>query len=100
MFHEPFFPFGWQRPQRNLLAAVNRWMARDLLRASTRAYVSTDAWEKLLRPLAPAGLRITRFPSHPPSPSWTIRCVSRRPRRTLSEDGQRPVFVHFGTYGG
>jgi glycosyltransferase involved in cell wall biosynthesis len=100
MFHEPFFPFGWQRPRRNLLAAVNRWMARDLLRASTRAYVSTYAWERLLRPLAPADLPITTLPI----PS-TIPCVDdpervAEIRRTLSDDGRRPVFVHFGTYGG
>ena len=62
MFHEPFYPFGWQRPQRNMLAAVNRWMARLLLRASTRAYVSIQAWEKLLRPLAPPGLEFTLLP--------------------------------------
>jgi glycosyltransferase involved in cell wall biosynthesis len=100
MFHEPFFPFGWQRPQRNLLAAVNRWMARLLLRASTRAYVSISAWEALLRPLAPPGLEFTVLPI----PS-TIPFVDDPPRvaalrRELSEDGRRPIFVHFGTYGG
>ena len=100
MFHEPFFPFGWQWPQRNLLALANRWMARDLLRASTRAYVSIRAWEKLLRPLAPAGLPFEVLPI----PS-TIPCVDdparvAELRRELSEEGRRPVFVHFGTYGG
>lgn len=99
MFHEPFFPFGWQRPQRNLLAAVNRWMARDLLRASTRAYVSTDAWEPLLRPLAPRDLPITTLPI--PSTIPFVDDPERVAvlRRALSEDGSRPVFVHFGTYG-
>lgn len=99
MFHEPFFPFGWQRPQRNLLAAVNRWMARLLLRASTRAYVSIDAWEKLLRPLAPPGLEFTRLaiPSTIPFVDDPVRVAELR--RTLSEEGRRPVFVHFGTYG-
>jgi glycosyltransferase involved in cell wall biosynthesis len=99
MFHEPFFPFGWQRPQRNLLAAANRWMARDLLRASTRAYVSTDAWETLLRPLAPRGLRIDTLPipSTIPFVDDPIRVAALRAQ--LSEEGARPVFVHFGTYG-
>ena len=97
MFHEPFFPFGWQRPQRNLLAAVNRWMARDLLHASTRAYVSTDAWERLLRPLAPRGLRIDTLPipSTIPFVDDPERVAALRGR--LSEDGVRPVFAHFGT---
>jgi glycosyltransferase involved in cell wall biosynthesis len=100
MFHEPFFPFGWQRPQRNLLAAVNRWMARDLLRASTRAYVSTDAWEGLLRPLAPAGLRIDTLPIPSTIPFVDDPERVAEIRRALSEDGRRPIFVHFGTYGG
>ncbi len=99
MFHEPFFPFGWQRPQRNLLAAVNRWMARDLLRASTRAYVSTDAWERLLRPLAPAGLRIGTLPIPSTIPFVDDPARVAEIRRALSGDGVRPIFVHFGTYG-
>ena len=99
MFHEPFFPFGWQRPQRNLLAAVNRWMARDLLRASTRAYVSTEAWETLLRPLAPRGLRMDTLPIPSTIPYIDDPERVAQIRRALSEEGRRPVFVHFGTYG-
>lgn len=100
MFHEPFFPFGWQRPQRNLLAAANRWMARLLLRASTRAYVSILAWEDLLRPLAPRGLRFTRLPIPSTIPfadhSDNVRVI----RDAITEGGKHPLFVHFGTYGG
>jgi glycosyltransferase involved in cell wall biosynthesis len=100
MFHEPFFPFGWQRPQRNLLAAVNRWMARLLLRASApRAYVSISAWAQLLRPLAPRELELTVLPI--PSTIPYVEEPSRVAalRRQLSDGGKRPVFVHFGTYG-
>ncbi|HEX2079748.1 MAG TPA: glycosyltransferase [Longimicrobium sp.] len=100
MFHEPYFPFGWQGPQRNLLAAVNRWMARDLLRASTRAYVSTAAWERLLRPLAPAGLSLDTLPIPSTIPFVDDPNRVAALRRELSEEGRRPVFVHFGTYGG
>ena len=101
MFHEPFFPFGLrQRPQRNLLAAVNRWMAHGLLRASTRAYVSTFAWERLLRPLAPAGLSIDTLPIPSTIPFVDDPGRVAALRRELSADGCRPVFVHFGTYGG
>jgi glycosyltransferase involved in cell wall biosynthesis len=100
MFHEPFFPFGWQRPQRNLLAAANRWMARDLLRACTRAYVSTDAWEPLLRPLAPRGLRIDTLPIPSTIPYVDDPARVAALRRRLTEEGTRTVFVHFGTYGG
>jgi glycosyltransferase involved in cell wall biosynthesis len=100
MFHEPFFPFGWQRPQRNLLAAVNRWMARDLLRASTRAYVSIDAWTPMLRPLAPPGLRMDTLPIPSTIPFVDDPERVAELRQQLSEDGTRSVFVHFGTYGG
>lgn len=101
MFHEPFFPFGWQRPQRNLLAAVNRWMARLLLRASApRAYVSIGAWEGLLLPLAPPGLEFTILPIPSTIPFVDDPARVADLRRTLSEAGKRPVFVHFGTYGG
>lgn len=99
MFHEPFFPFGWQRPQRNLLAAVNRWMARLLLRASTRAYVSIRAWEDLLRPLAPPGLAFTVLPIPSTIPFADHPENVRVTRDALTEGGKHPLFVHFGTYG-
>ncbi|HEU0299668.1 MAG TPA: glycosyltransferase [Longimicrobium sp.] len=99
MFHEPFFPFGWQRPQRNLLAAVNRWMAWLLLRASTRAYLSIAAWEALLRPLAPPGLAFTvlPIPSTTPFVDDPLQVCARR--EEIAGRTDRPVFVHFGTYG-
>jgi glycosyltransferase involved in cell wall biosynthesis len=100
MFHEPFFPFGWQRPQRNLLAAVNRWMARLLLRASTRAYVSIRAWEDLLRPLAPPGLEFTVLPIPATIPLFPHPGNVQATRDALTEGGRHPLFVHFGTYGG
>jgi glycosyltransferase involved in cell wall biosynthesis len=101
MFHEPFFPFGWQRPQRNLLAAVNRWMARLLLRASgDHAYVSIRAWEDLLRPLAPPGLEFTILPIPSTIPFVDHPENVRVTRDALTEGGKHPLFVHFGTYGG
>lgn len=99
VFHEPFFPFGWQRPRRNLLALVNRVMARTLLRASSRAYVSTAAWEPLLRPLAPAGLPIDTLPIPSTIPFVSDPAAVARLRAELSMDGARRVVAHFGTYG-
>jgi glycosyltransferase involved in cell wall biosynthesis len=99
MFHEPFFPFGWQRPQRNLLAAVNRVMAGLLLRASTRAYVSTSAWTALLRPLAPRALPIATLPIPSTIPFADHPGEVARIRRTLLGDSPGPLLVHFGTYG-
>jgi hypothetical protein len=99
IFHEPFVQFGW-RPRRNLLAAANRLMARRLLAASARSYVSVPAWARLLLPWAPDGA---------PRPCWlpvgsTIP-VHRDPAATAAmrhaavRGADRPVLGHFGTYG-
>jgi glycosyltransferase involved in cell wall biosynthesis len=97
MFHEPYFPFGWQRPRRNLLAAVNRVMATTLLRASTRAYVSTRVWEPLLARLAPRGLEFTLLPIPSTIPVVDDPERVERIRRDVGEG--RPIVAHFGTYG-
>nr|WP_276510379.1 glycosyltransferase [Longimicrobium terrae] len=99
MFHEPYFPFGWQRPQRNLLAAINRTMASLLLLASTRAYVSTEAWIPLLRPLGPRHLRITTLPIPSTIPFVPQPDAVRRTRERLLAGREGPLLVHFGTYG-
>jgi glycosyltransferase involved in cell wall biosynthesis len=101
MFHEPFFPFGRQKARRNVLAAVNRLMASELLAASRVAYVSVPAWAELLRPYAG---------SRPPPFVWlpvpaTVAPVDdadavRAVRFALTgADGARKVVGHFGTYG-
>lgn len=97
MFHEPYFPFGWQRPQRNLLAAVTRVMAATLLRASTRAYVSTSVWKQLLTPLAPRGLGFITLPIPSTIPRVDAAGRVAELRRRIAGDG--PVIAHFGTYG-
>jgi glycosyltransferase involved in cell wall biosynthesis len=99
MFHEPYFPFGWQRPQRNLLAAINRTMASLLLFASTRAYVSTAAWIGLLRPLGPRHLRLATLPIPSTIPFVPQPDAVRRTRERLLAGSAGPLLVHFGTYG-
>ncbi|HYJ79929.1 MAG TPA: glycosyltransferase family 4 protein [Longimicrobiaceae bacterium] len=101
MFHEPYFPFGWPRPQRNLLAVASRVMAMLLLRAARRAYVSTPAWETLLRPWAPRGLGRMRWL---PIPSSVPRVddpegVAVLRARLRGGDPASHVVAHFGTYG-
>lgn len=101
MFHEPFFPFGRQKARRNVLAAVNRLMASELLAAARVAYVSVPAWAELLRPYAG---------SRPPPFVWlpvpaTVAPVDdpaavRAVRFALAgSDGERRIVGHFGTYG-
>lgn len=100
MFHEPYFEFTWNPLRQNALAAAERVMAKLLLRAASRAYVSTDAWHPYLAPHAPAG-------SPPlvtlPIPSSIPRCarapdIAERRRQILGVSATRLV-GHFGTFG-
>src|SRR5206468_400306 len=50
MFHEPYIYFSVTRPWLNGLALVQRAMAATLIRASAHVYVSTDQWDRYLRP--------------------------------------------------
>lgn len=101
LFHEPFFPFGWQRPRRNALAVVNRFMAGLLLRAARTAYVSIPAWEGLLRPYAPRTLGPMPWlpiPSTIPVAGDAAAVAAARARATVGA-GDAVVLGHFGTYG-
>lgn len=101
MFHEPFFYFGWKRPQRNVLALVNRLMAVVLLAASRVVYVSTPAWECMLR-------RYAWFRQPPmvwlPIPTTipyyeSKEAVSTIRRERTGGDSEKLILGHFGTYG-
>ena len=97
MFHEPFVQWSAARPQRNVLAAATHAMAWLLLRAARIAYVSTPAWERLLRPLAGGSGPMPWLPI----PS-TVPCVED-PAQVAALRGRLgggPVVGHFGTYGG
>ncbi|HEU4455927.1 MAG TPA: glycosyltransferase family 4 protein [Longimicrobium sp.] len=101
MFHEPYFPFVLRRPQRNLISVATRAMAVLLLRAARRAYVSTPAWEELLRPWAPARLDPMRWL---PIPATVPRvddpeAVTLLRAQLRGGDPERHVVGHFGTYG-
>ena len=55
MFHEVAFPRSREQPFRhNLLASMNRFMARLVCRSATKIMVSSQRWEKLLRQLGTA----------------------------------------------
>ena len=96
MFHEPYFYFGFARPWRNALAAIQRVMARTLLDASTSAYISTEAWRRCLTSRNAATLDVLPIPSNIPctaTPQEVERC-----RHAIAPRGE-PVVGHFGTYG-
>jgi len=102
MFHEPYVQFSLAHPARNLIAAANRVMAILLLRAATVAYVSTPAWERLLRPWAPR--RLGTMPWLPiPSTVPRVDDPEAVARVRAQIGATRPevhVVGHFGTYGG
>jgi glycosyltransferase involved in cell wall biosynthesis len=67
MFHEVAYYFALRdKPARWVLATVHRLMARDLLRACTRAYISNLSWGPMLRGI---GLGIRRPIEWLPIPS-------------------------------
>jgi hypothetical protein len=101
MFHEVAFPMRRGQPLRhNVLGAVQRVMAGLVLRAAERVFVSTPAWEPLLRRLAP----LRRAPTWLPVPSGVAleadpAAVAVLRQRLLSDPGAL-VLGHFGTFGG
>ena len=101
MFHEPYFYFGLRRPQRNVLAAVQRLMVVLLLGASRRVYLSTATWERYLSPYMWLGGRQLMWL---PIPSSVPRCEDGAAieRCRLELAGGSPdisLIGHFGTYG-
>jgi glycosyltransferase involved in cell wall biosynthesis len=95
MFHEPYFYFGWRRPWRNALAIVQRRMARELLRASSEAYLSTATWRRYLEPWAPADLSMHVLPI----PSSIPRAADEAGIRLWRARFGTRVAGHFGTFG-
>jgi glycosyltransferase involved in cell wall biosynthesis len=107
MFHEVAYYFALRdKPTRWALAAVQRLMARDLLRSCSRAYVSTLSWETMLRSI---GVGIRRPIEWLPIPS-NITPVEdeagvRALRGRLAPEGQAilgtfstyPSFIRVGT---
>lgn len=53
MFHEVAFPFSWRPAKYAVLGSVNRLMARLMVGAAERVFVSISAWGDLLKRLCP-----------------------------------------------
>lgn len=96
MFHEPYFYFSMHKPWRNALAVIQRRMAAALIRASSRVYVSSEAWRRYLEPYGAAANTLTlpipsTIPANPPASA----IASARQRF----GGSKPIVGHFGTFG-
>ena len=98
MFHEPYFYFSLNRPWRNALAAVQRMMAAELIRASRCIYMSSANW---IRYLAPYGSLPDAIALPIPStiPEHADPENEARFRRLIKGASDAPVIGHFGTYG-
>ena len=93
MFHEPYFYFSWS-PLGNLRAVVQRLMAKLLVEASRKVYLSTETWRRYL-PSSRTAVVL-------PIPSTIPRCgdpaAAARVRTELAGSSAELV-GHFGTYG-
>jgi len=95
--HEPFYPWRLvDKPSRWILAAAQRHMMRRLLGASTRVYVSTSAWEPMVRSVASRSIAIEQLPSFSNVPVCSDREAAVAARRALLPDGEGRVIGTFG----
>ena len=101
MFHEPYFEFTWSPIRQNALAVAERLMARMLLRAASRVYLSTEAWRRYLAPHTaghgPQGFVTLPIPSAIPRCDRPAAVVERR--KQLLGSSARQLVGHFGTFG-
>jgi glycosyltransferase involved in cell wall biosynthesis len=96
--HEPFLPFKKGKWRQNAAAIMHRVMMMVLLRTADRVWLSTPAWEKMIRPFS-LGRRHTYnwlpLPSNvpvveDPAAAWAIH-AKYSPKGFL--------IGHFGTFG-
>lgn len=100
MVHEPFLAFGEGGLRQQAAAVVHRLMTLTLLRAASRVWVSTPAWERAWRPYA-VGRRVPfawlPVPCTIPVAEDAAGAAAVRARYACGE-GTR-LIGHLGTYG-
>lgn len=97
MFHEVAFPFAW-RPKHMLLAGVHHAMARFLIGASDRIFVTVPGWTPILRRCGMRGpVEWLPVPSNVTYDADPVSVAAVRQRIVTLPD-QR-VIGHFGTFG-
>lgn len=89
-FHEVAFPFVRRPLRHNLIAGVNRLMARMAADAADRLFVTTHAWGDLLRRIAPRCVAPEWLPVPSNLPTEVGRVATLPPGVRVG---------HFGTYG-
>jgi glycosyltransferase involved in cell wall biosynthesis len=96
MFHEVVFPREPGQPARHrLLASVTRAMAAVVARASERVFVSTPAWARILRSIAPRAAAAEWLPV----PSTIPRAGDPDAARVIRRRYGGPLVGYFGGPG-
>jgi glycosyltransferase involved in cell wall biosynthesis len=97
MFHEVAYPFRPGQPwRRDVMAVVQRVMARLVGAASEKIFVSVPAWKPLLHALGVRTNRMTELPIFSNLPLQPDPIRVRALREALAP-GERILIGHFGT---
>ncbi|MEO7649705.1 MAG: glycosyltransferase [Bryobacteraceae bacterium] len=100
LFHEVAFPREASQPLRHrLLAAVNRVMARTLIDAADRVYISTPAWQPRLDRIAGRHVPAVWLPTPSNLPTAVRAGDAAALRKRLDATGEARLIGHFGTFG-
>jgi glycosyltransferase involved in cell wall biosynthesis len=99
MFHEVVFPLDRSQALRhNVLGVATRVMARLLIRSSEKIFLSTPAWNPLVRSAGRLGKQIEWLPV-PSNLGEVSDPLAVREQRTKLAGPQGILVGHFGTYG-
>jgi glycosyltransferase involved in cell wall biosynthesis len=99
MFHEVAYPMSRDQPMRhNVLGVVTRAMAAILARSARRIFVTTSAWEPMLRSISRTRQPIQCIPTFSNIPVVEDEAGVNAIRRRVAMDGGK-IAGHFGAHG-
>ena len=99
MFHEVAFPFVRRPLRHNLLAIVNRVMARTIAGAADRVLVSIPSWGQLLSQVCPRARPAEWLPVPCIVAAVADTGAVAAARSRHAPDPATPLVGHFGTFG-
>jgi len=99
MFHEVAYPMARDQPMRhNFLGIVTRAMAAILARSARSIFVTTPAWEPMLRSISRTRRTIQWMPVFSTIPVVEDEAGANAIRRRVASNGGK-IAGHFGAYG-
>lgn len=99
MFHEVAFPFVRRPLRHNILAVVNRVMARAVAGAADRVLVSIPGWGPILRQVCPGARPAEWLPVPCVVATAADPCLVAAARSRHVPDLASLLIGHFGTFG-